>query len=89
MREWVCGVLNAVAVVAAVLPYCCGAHNSVFVRGRFAVPSTLAYGDEGRYPFIPPKAALQFTVQLIDFWEPGDEELHMLPTEDGSVDSDV
>ncbi len=31
-------------------------------RARVVIPPELAYGDEGRYPLIPPQASLLFEV---------------------------
>lgn len=35
-------------------------------KGRFVCPSSLAYGDSGRPPRIPPGATLVFEVELLD-----------------------
>ena len=39
-------------------------------RARFLVPPAMAYGSTGRLPKIPPDAALEFEVQLIDYFDP-------------------
>lgn len=37
-------------------------------RAKFSLSSSVAYGDRGHEPIIPPGAALSFDINLLDFW---------------------
>jgi FKBP-type peptidyl-prolyl cis-trans isomerase len=39
-------------------------------KSKLVCPSSIAYGDQGRPPVIPPGAALVFEVELLSIGEP-------------------
>ena len=58
-------------------PYRCGTGWDIGVglmtrgmRAEFLIPSSLAYGEDGRPPVIPPNTDLKVEIELIDFYDP-------------------